>query len=251
MKFFGIIPARFESSRFPGKPLAMINGKPMIQRVWEQASLCGILSGLVVATDDERIKTCVEQFNGRVIMTSGDHRTGTERCNEALSYMKDADPGDVVINIQGDEPFIHPLQIEQLAGCFSCNDILIGTLYRKITSAKELHDPNVVKVIFDNDHKAIYFSRQALPYLRGKDPEIWPENGKYFKHIGLYAYKTAVLKKLIALPESVHERAESLEQLRWIDHGYSIHVRETEFESVAIDTPADLLKITNITGNTD
>lgn len=249
MKFFGIIPARYQSSRFPGKPLAMINGKPMIQRVWEQASLCKILSGLVVATDDDRIKKCVESFCGDVIMTSGNHRTGTERCCEAVTYWKEASENDVVINIQGDEPFIHPGQIEQLAACFSSHNIQIGTLCRKITSVKELHDPNVVKILFDNDQKAIYFSRQALPYLKGKDPETWAESGLFFKHIGLYAYKIAVLKKIITLPESLHESAESLEQLRWIDHGFTIHVRETEFETIAIDTPADLLKITNINGD--
>ena len=223
----------------------------MIQRVWEQASLCKILSGLVVATDDERIKKCVESFNGKVIMTSRNHGTGTERCSEAVSFWKEADRNDVVINIQGDEPFIHPSQIEQLASCFTSTDIQIGTLCRKISSATELHDPNVVKIIFDNDRKAIYFSRQALPYLKGRNPETWTDHGSYYKHIGLYAYKIAVLKKLITLPETTHERSESLEQLRWIDHGNTIHVRETEFESVAIDTPADLLKITNITGNTD
>jgi len=246
MKIFGIIPARYDSSRFPGKPLVNIQGKPMIQRVYEQASRCISLSGLVVATDDERINQCVNAFGGKVFLTSRNHRSGTERCNEATGYFENLSSYDIIINIQGDEPFIDPRQLDQLAECFVKNDIQIGTLIKKIISRDELFDTNVVKVIFDKNFRAIYFSRQTLPYFRGKETQTWLENGSYYKHVGLYGYTVGVLKTIVMLPESMLEKAESLEQLRWIENGYSVYLRETEYDSIAIDSPADLLKITNI-----
>ena len=217
----------------------------MIQRVYEQASLCKSLSGLVIATDDERIKQCVSTFGGKVCMTSRDHQSGTERCYEATKYFGELSSNDIIINIQGDEPFIDPRQLDQLKECFINNDIQIGTLVKRIVSNEELFDTNVVKVIFDKNFKAIYFSRQNLPYCRGKEPHEWLENGRYYKHVGLYGYTIGALQELVKLPESNLERAESLEQLRWIENGYSIYLRETHFESIAIDSPADLLKITN------
>ena len=217
----------------------------MIQRVYEQASRCNSLSGLVVATDDDRIRQCVNAFGGNVCMTSPNHRSGTERCHEASGFFRELSSTDIIINIQGDEPFIEPQQLDQLAECFINKDIQIATLVKKVASKDELFDTNVVKVIVDKNHKAIYFSRQALPFLRGKEPSAWLENGRYYKHIGLYGYTAGVLKVLVTLPESALEKAESLEQLRWIENGYSIYIGETDYESTAIDSPADLLKITN------
>jgi 3-deoxy-manno-octulosonate cytidylyltransferase (CMP-KDO synthetase) len=247
MKIFGIIPARYDSSRFPGKPLIMIHGKPMIQRVYEQASHCKSLSGLVVATDDDRIRQCVNTFGGNCCMTSHNHKSGTERCNEATGFFGNISSDDIIINIQGDEPFIDPRQLDQLIECFTNKEVRIGTLIKKIVSGDELFDPNVVKVLIDNNRKAIYFSRQALPYLQGKEMHTWLESRQYYKHVGIYGYSAGVLKELVKLPESNLEKAESLEQLRWIENGYSLFVRETEYENVAIDSPADLLKITNNT----
>lgn len=247
MKIFGIIPARYNSSRFPGKPLAVIQGKPMIQRVYEQASRCSSLTGLVIATDDERIIQCARDFGGNVCMTSPHHHSGTERCNEAAGFFPDLSPTDIILNIQGDEPFIEPQQLEQLAGGFTSGSARIGTLIKKIESEEELFNPNVVKVISDGSLKAIYFSRQALPYYRGKNQDQWLESGVFYKHIGLYGYTVEVLKEIVQLPESALEMAESLEQLRWIENGYDIFLRETEYSGIAIDSPADLLKITNRT----
>ena len=245
MKIFGIIPARYDSSRFPGKPLVMIQGIPMIQRVYTRALQCKSLAGLVVATDDDRIMQCVQSFGGNVCMTSLHHRSGTERCNEATGFFQSLSPEDVIVNIQGDEPFIDPRQLDQLVACFDDENVQIGTLIKKIESENELFDPNVVKVIRDKNSKAICFSRQTLPYFRGKDPDSWLAGGSFYKHVGLYGYSAGVLKELVALPESALEKAESLEQLRWLENGYAIHVRETELASVAIDSPSDLLKITN------
>ena len=219
----------------------------MIQRVYEQASRCKSLSGLVVATDDERIKQCVNGFGGKVCMTSRNHRSGTERCNEATGFFGELASDDIIINVQGDEPFIDPHQLDQLAECFVNSKIQIGTLIKKIVSNDELIDTNVVKVIFDKNLKAIYFSRQPLPFFRSKEPNGWLESGRYYKHVGLYGYAVGLLQEIVKLPESSLEKAESLEQLRWIENGYSIYLRETEYESIAIDSPADLLKITNRT----
>jgi 3-deoxy-manno-octulosonate cytidylyltransferase (CMP-KDO synthetase) len=247
MKILGIIPARYASTRFPGKPLALIGGKTMIRRVYDQALQCRDLDYVVVATDDPRIEKEVASFGGNVMMTSPDHKSGTERCGEAAIRLKGRGAG-VVINIQGDEPFIHPEQISQLAGLFRRKEVMIGTLVKQVKSEGVLFDPNVVKVIFDKNGRALCFSRQALPYCRGIEQTEWLKAGKFYKHIGLYGYRTEVLKQITELPVSGLEKAESLEQLRWIENGYPVHVAETERESVAIDTPADLLKITNIPG---
>jgi 3-deoxy-manno-octulosonate cytidylyltransferase (CMP-KDO synthetase) len=250
MKIIGIIPARYASTRFPGKPLCMIGDRSMIRRVYEQASSCSLLSGVYVATDDERIGKHVKDFGGRVIMTSGLIRSGTERCLAAIDILSEQlhEEYDAVINIQGDEPFINPLQIEQVAGCFHNPKVKIATLVKKITTGAELLNPNVVKVIVDVNSFAIYFSRVAIPYLRGKEEEDRLTVHTYYKHVGIYGYTPGILHEITALPESSLERAESLEQLRWIENGYPVWVQQTEFENLAIDTPGDLLKITNSPG---
>jgi 3-deoxy-manno-octulosonate cytidylyltransferase (CMP-KDO synthetase) len=246
MKILGVIPARYGSSRFPGKPLTDIQGKPMIQRVYEQAKKCILLDHLIVATDDERISDCITSFGGNVMMTPVSLNSGTERCNAVLQQLSGKEDFDVVINIQGDEPFIDPEQISQLAGCFLSEKIVIGTLVKKIIHPDELGNPNVVKVVFDRNNRALYFSRHAIPFSRGEDLQNWLEGAGYYKHIGIYGYRTGLLDILTRLPATPLEMAESLEQLRWLEHGYPVHVRETDFESIAIDTPGDLLKITNI-----
>ena len=245
MKILGVIPARYGSSRFPGKPLADILGKPMILRVYEQAKKCILLDELIVATDDARIADCIRSFNGNVMITAETLNSGTERCNAVVTNLPGEKQFDVVINIQGDEPFIDPQQIAQLASCFLSEDILIGTLVKKITQIEDLTNPNVVKVVFDKNSKALYFSRFPIPYQRGTEPGDWLQGADYYKHIGIYGYRTAILNKITSLPVSPLEKAESLEQLRWLGHGYPIHVKETDYESIAIDTPGDLLKITN------
>jgi 3-deoxy-manno-octulosonate cytidylyltransferase (CMP-KDO synthetase) len=250
MKILGIIPARFASTRFPGKPLCMIDGKSMIRRVYEQASACNKLSEVIVATDDDRIEKHVNDFGGWAIMTSSLIRSGTERCHEVLKilYDKNHRKFDAVINIQGDEPYIHPLQIAQVAEVFEDPHISIATLAKKIASEEELANPNVVKVLIDIHSRAIYFSRLPIPYLRGTEDRDRIMHHTFFKHVGIYGYTPAVLHELTGLAESSLEKAESLEQLRWIENGYSIYVRESEFESISIDTPDDLLKITNSSG---
>jgi 3-deoxy-manno-octulosonate cytidylyltransferase (CMP-KDO synthetase) len=249
MKIFGIIPARYASSRFPGKPLVMIDGKSMIQRVYEQALKCDQLSSVIIATDSDIIEKHVKAFQGNVILTSLHHNSGTERCNEVLEKLdldKD-DPFTVIVNIQGDEPFIEPRQISELTQAFRRQKIQIVTLVKKIRSLEELDNPNTVKVIFDKNFKAIYFSRFSIPFCRGKNRKEWLKERDYFKHIGIYAYRSSALREIAKLPASPLEKAESLEQLRWIENGYAVYVSETEFDSYAIDTPADLLKITNMT----
>ncbi len=246
MKILGVIPARYGSSRFPGKPLANILGEPMIQRVYEQAKKCLLLDDLIVATDDERIASCIRSFNGNVMMTPETLDSGTERCNAVVKNFPGEAQFDVVINIQGDEPFIDPQQISQLARCFRSAEVTIGTLVKKITQRDDLINPNVVKVVFDKNYKALYFSRHPIPYFRGNEPMDWLNGTNYYKHIGIYGYRTGILKSITQLPVSPLEKAESLEQLRWLENGYPIYVKETDYESIAIDTPGDLLKITNI-----
>jgi 3-deoxy-manno-octulosonate cytidylyltransferase (CMP-KDO synthetase) len=246
MKILGIIPARYASSRFPGKPLAEIMGKPMIRRVYEQALQCPLLDELVIATDDKRIVDCVHSFNGNVLLTSETLNSGTERCHAVVESLAGDAGFGAVINIQGDEPFIDPEQISELAGLIGEKDVHIGTLVKKITGTKDLTDPNVVKVVFDKNYRALYFSRQPIPYLRGYGITEWHRERNYYKHIGIYGYRTEILREITHLPVSPLEKAESLEQLRWVENGYAIRVRETDYDSIAIDTPADLLKITNI-----
>ena len=248
MKILGVIPARYDSSRFPGKPLVMIDGKSMIQRVYEQSVKCTGLSNVIVATDSEVIEKHVKSFGGKVMMTSSKHRSGTERCGEVIEKVSAVfhERHDVVINIQGDEPLIDPRQIMQVAEIFNDLSVEIATLAKRLDDPEELKSPNVVKLVMDKDHKAIYFSRQPIPFLRGGEKKNWLEAGQYYKHIGIYGYRSDILPKIIHLPPSWLESAESLEQLRWIENGFRIAVKETLFESIAIDVPGDLLKITNI-----
>jgi 3-deoxy-manno-octulosonate cytidylyltransferase (CMP-KDO synthetase) len=245
VKFLGVIPARYASTRFPGKPLAMINGRTMIRRVYDQVKKCPDLADVYVATDDSRIFDHVKDFGGNVIMTSPDHKSGTERCQEVAEKLgREVDFG-AVINIQGDEPFLQPAQISELIGCFRDPHVQIGTLVKKIHSPAELLNANVVKVVFDKNFRALYFSRNPIPYLRGTDAKEWTGKAEYFKHIGIYGYCLGVLNDIVRLPLSPLEKAESLEQLRWMESGYAIHVRETYHDSFAVDTEEDLLKITN------
>jgi 3-deoxy-manno-octulosonate cytidylyltransferase (CMP-KDO synthetase) len=238
MIIIGIIPARYGSTRFPGKPLAMIGNKSMIQRVIEQAEESTILQEVIVATDDERIYQHVQSLGKKVVMTSDQHPSGTDRCLEALTVSGIA--ADAVINIQGDEPFVAPEQIDALAQLISADEVEIATLAKKIDDIEILFDPNKVKVAFAKSGRAIYFSRHAIPYQKSTPQEEWLEHHTYYKHIGLYAYKTRVLQDISALPPSPLELAESLEQLRWVENGKSIFVAETTIETPAIDTPADL-----------
>lgn len=245
MKYLGIIPARYESSRFPGKPLVVIDGKTMVMRVFEQASKASSLNGVVVATDDTTILRHVEKQGGRAVMTSGLHRSGTERCHEAALLLARDYPVDVVVNIQGDEPYIDPSQIEKVISSFSDPSVEIATLAKKITDQAELFNPNAVKVAIGENGRAVYFSRHPIPYVRGSEQAAWFTKHAFFKHIGLYAYRLDVLKRIVALEPVGIEEAESLEQLRWLANGIPIHVEITETESQAVDTPEDLLKLIN------
>lgn len=241
MKFVGIIPARYASQRFPGKPLAILGGKPVIQRVVEQVSR--VLEEVYVATDDNRIFNAVESFGGHAIMTSPNHKSGTDRIEEAVEKL-DSDY-DVVINIQGDEPFIHESQIKELCRCFDDSDTQIATLgkpFMKEQDIADLDNPNSPKIVRDNRGYAMYFSRSVIPYLRNVNHGEWLLRHDYLKHIGLYAYRREVLREITQLPQSSLEIAESLEQLRWLQNGYKIKVGITEVETVGIDTPADLLR---------
>ena len=247
MRIVGVIPARYASTRFPGKPLVIIDGKSMIRRVYEQAQKCIELSEVIIATDNTSIYEHAQEFGGKVMMTSADHTSGTERCREVLTNLGTGknEPADAIINIQGDEPFIDPRQISDVISCLVQKDVQIATLVRKISSYEELMDNNVVKVVLNKQCRAIYFSRSAIPYYRGKDPSEWISSHDYFKHIGIYGYRSDVLVRITELPPSLLEKAESLEQLRWLENDYLIFVKETDLENVAIDTPSDLLKITN------
>ncbi len=237
MSILGIIPARYASSRFPGKPLVDIAGKSMIQRVYEQAAKCADLTDVMVATDDDRIFNHVIQFGGKAIMTGDHHQSGTDRCAEVAAIHSDY---DAIINIQGDEPYIDPEQISKLAACFAAPDVQIATLIKRIRNEQELHNPNSPKVVVYKLNEAVYFSRSALPHIRGEQPENWLEFYTYYKHIGIYAYRADVLQQITKLEVSALEKAEALEQLRWIENGYRIKVAETDFETYAVDTPADL-----------
>ncbi|MCX6278751.1 MAG: 3-deoxy-manno-octulosonate cytidylyltransferase [Bacteroidetes bacterium] len=244
MKILGIIPARYDSSRFPGKPLVLINGKTMISRVYEQAMKCSELTKVVVATDNETIWNHVQSFGGKAMITSIQHRSGTERCQEVVDNLASAEePFDFVINIQGDEPYIAPKQISQLAHCIINSRFSLATLIKKITSSEDLDNPNVVKVVTGTSGQALYFSRSAIPFSRGCVKNNWLNCADYYKHIGIYGYQPAALKQIVAFPVSKLELAESLEQLRWLSNGLMIQTRETEYESISIDTPADVLKI--------
>lgn len=236
MKFIGIIPARYASTRFPGKPLAMLGGRTVIQRVYEQAT--AILDEAYVATDDERIFQAVEQFGGRAIMTRSDHKSGTDRIEEAAE--KIGTQADVIINIQGDEPFIQKSQIETLMHLFDEPSTQIGTLGKRFESIEAAMNPNSPKIVTDKRGFALYFSRSIIPYVRGKEQAEWLQHFPYLKHLGLYAYRREVLQEVTQLPQSPLEIAESLEQLRWLENGYRIRVGLTDAETVGIDTPEDL-----------
>jgi 3-deoxy-manno-octulosonate cytidylyltransferase (CMP-KDO synthetase) len=240
MKTLGIIPARYASTRFPGKPLVDIAGKSIIQRVYEQAKKCMQLSEVIVATDDDRIFEHVHSFGGKAMMTSSHHQSGTDRCAEVAETHSEY---DVIINIQGDEPYIDPGQISKLISCFEDADTQIATLVKKISNEQELHNTNSPKVIINKNSDAIYFSRSPLPHIRGQEPQNWLQHFTYFKHIGIYGYRADVLEQITKLPVSPLEKAESLEQLRWVESGYKIKVAETEIETLAIDTPEDLKKL--------
>lgn len=236
MKFIGIIPARYASTRFPGKPLAMLGGRTVIQRVYEQAA--AVLEEAYVATDDERIFKAVEEFGGRVVMTRQDHKSGTDRIEEAAE--KIGTQADVIINIQGDEPFIQKSQIETLKSLFENSETQIGTLGKKFESIEAATNPNSPKIVTDKNGFALYFSRSVIPYIRGKEQTEWLQHFPFLKHLGLYAYRRDVLRQITQLPQSPLEMAESLEQLRWLENGYRIRVGLTDMETVGIDTLDDL-----------
>ena len=236
MKFIGIIPARYASSRFPGKPLAMLGGKMVIERVVEQVS--SILDNVYVATDDQRIYDAVTGFGGRAIMTRTDHQSGTDRIREA--YEKIGENFDVIINIQGDEPFIQQSQIKTVMDCFNDENTQMATLGKLFTTMEAVRNPNSPKIIIDNNGYALYFSRSEIPFVRNVDEKEWINKYPFMKHIGLYAYRSNVLKEITELPQSSLELAESLEQLRWLQNGYKIKVGTTDVETVGIDTPDDL-----------
>ena len=239
-QFTGIIPARYASSRFPGKPIARIGNKIMVQRVYEQAMKS--IDNVYVATDDQRIYDAVLKFGGKVVMTSSEHMSGTDRCAEAADKItqltgKDI---DIVINIQGDEPFIRPEQIDLLKSCFSDTSVKIATLIRKVVPGEDIFNPNQPKVILDTECNAIYFSRSVIPYIRDAEISTWSESHVFYKHIGLYAYKTDTLKQITKLKRSTLEIAENLEQNRWLENGIKIRTAVTVWENIGIDTPEDL-----------
>jgi len=239
-KTIGIIPARYASSRFPGKPLADINGKSMVRRVYEQAIQSRSLQEVVVATDDHRIFDHVKSFGGKVVMTADSHQSGTDRCAEVIASLTGF---DLAVNIQVDEPFIDPAQIDLLVGCFGKSDVQIATLIKKITTSDELLNTNLPKVIIDHHGLALYFSRHAVPFQRNVAVEDWFRTHVYFKHIGIYGYRTGVLAQLTRLPISSLERAEALEQLRWLENGYPIQTALTNYETLAVDTPGDVERV--------
>ena len=240
MSILGIIPARYESTRFPGKVLADIKGKSMVQRVYEQAVKSKYLSRVVIATEDDTVVEHVKQFGGEVLITKANHASGTDRCFEALQLQ--SEKYDYVINIQGDEPFIDPRQIDELGELLN-GTVELATLIKKITTTDELFNLGEVKTVFNKAMEALYFSRQPIPYYRNAPELDWLQRQDYYKHIGIYAYRADILKQISKLPVSDLERAESLEQLRWLENGLKIKLAFTEFESICIDTKEDLEKV--------
>ncbi len=244
MKFLALIPARYASTRFPAKPLAILGNKPIIQHVYERVS--SIFEDAYVVTDDTRIEECVKAFGGRCVMTGTHHKSGTDRCFEALEKLGAG--FDVVVNVQGDEPFIAASQLETIKQCFADAETQIATLVKPFTPAdgiEALENPNSPKVVLDNNNYAVYFSRSVIPYLRGVEKEEWLSHHTFYKHIGLYAYRAEVLKEITSMPLGVLEQAESLEQLRWLQAGYRIKVGTTDVETIGIDTPEDLERAKN------
>ena len=241
MKVTGIIPARYASSRFPGKPLIDLAGKSMLQRVYERCLLSTSLNEIIIATDDQRIFDHAKTFTDKVCMTDTNHPSGTDRCAEVVALMNlDA---DVVVNIQGDEPLINPHQIDLLVSCFNDPQTQIATLIKPITNTEVLFNPNTPKVILDEHDFAIYFSRETIPHLRNIDKSEWLEHHTFYQHIGIYAYQTQVLQEITKLPQSALEKSESLEQLRWISNQYKIKTAITNEETIAIDSPEDVVRV--------
>ena len=240
MKTIGVIPARYESSRFPGKPLADICGKPMIWWVYQQCKKVKELDEVYVATDSNKIEAACKDLNINVVMTSDKHRTGTDRVGEVARKV----PADLIVNIQGDEPFIHPSQLSSIMSCFDDSDTDIATLIRPFRGVdyQSLENPNSVKVVVDAQMRAHYFSRSVIPYIRGVERQLWPSRHQYYTHIGLYAYRANVLREITQLPQSSLEIAESLEQLRWLENGYTIKTAISEVQTIGIDTPEDLAR---------
>lgn len=236
MKFIGIIPARYASTRFPGKPLALLGGKPVIQHVYEKVA--AVLEAAYVATDDERIYDVVKSFGGQVVMTRTDHKSGTDRIEEAIE--KIGGEWDVVVNVQGDEPFVAKSQLDTICHCFDDPTTQIATLGKPFESMVAVQNPNSPKIVVDNMGFAMYFSRSVIPYVRGKEKSSWLTHYPFLKHLGIYAYRKDVLRQVTQLPQSSLEIAESLEQLRWLQNGFKIKVGTTDVETVGIDTPQDL-----------
>lgn len=236
MKFIGIIPARYASTRFPGKPLALLGGKPVIQHVYEKVA--AVLEAAYVATDDERIYDVVKSFGGQVVMTRTDHKSGTDRIEEAIE--KIGGEWDVVVNVQGDEPFVAKSQLDTICHCFDDPTTQIATLGKPFESMEAVQNPNSPKIVVDNMGFAMYFSRSVIPYVRGKEKSSWLTHYPFLKHLGIYAYRKDVLSQVTQLPQSSLEIAESLEQLRWLQNGFKIKVGTTDVETVGIDTPQDL-----------
>lgn len=236
MKFIGIIPARYASTRFPGKPLALLGGKPVIQHVYEKVA--AVLEAAYVATDDERIYDVVKSFGGQVVMTRTDHKSGTDRIEEAIEKIEGE--WDVVVNVQGDEPFVAKSQLDTICHCFDDPTTQIATLGKPFESMEAVQNPNSPKIVVDNMGFAMYFSRSVIPYVRGKEKSSWLTHYPFLKHLGIYAYRKDVLRQVTQLPQSSLEIAESLEQLRWLQNGFKIKVGTTDVETVGIDTPQDL-----------
>lgn len=236
MKFIGIIPARYASTRFPGKPLALLGGKPVIQHVYEKVA--AVLEAAYVATDDERIYDVVKAFGGQVVMTRTDHKSGTDRIEEAIE--KIGGEWDVVVNVQGDEPFVAKSQLDTICHCFDDPTTQIATLGKPFESMEAVQNPNSPKIVVDNMGFAMYFSRSVIPYVRGKEKSSWLTHYPFLKHLGIYAYRKDVLRQITQLPQSSLEIAESLEQLRWLQNGFKIKVGTTDVETVGIDTPQEL-----------
>lgn len=236
MKFIGIIPARYASTRFPGKPLALLGGKPVIQHVYEKVA--AVLEAAYVATDDERIYDVVKSFGGQVVMTRTDHKSGTDRIEEAIEKIRGE--WDVVVNVQGDEPFVAKSQLDTICHCFDDPTTQIATLGKPFESMEAVQNPNSPKIVVDNMGFAMYFSRSVIPYVRGKEKSSWLTHYPFLKHLGIYAYRKDVLRQVTQLPQSSLEIAESLEQLRWLQNGFKIKVGTTDVETVGIDTPQDL-----------
>lgn len=245
MRTIVIIPARYASTRFPGKLLAMLGGRPIVEHVWNRAEGTECVDDVRVATDDRRIADCIDAAAGRQVsvMTSTEHRSGTDRCGEVVRKLQaEGLEFDVVVNLQGDEPFVRPADIEALVACFRKPEVQIATLRRRIDNEEDLFSPNCVKVVGTADGRALYFSRQPIPYCRDVAQNQWLAEGEYYKHIGMYAYRCDVLLELCRLPQSALETSEKLEQLRWLEAGYQIAVADTDYDGIGIDTPDDLTR---------